>query len=299
MEFAFGPEHRLRRCPACDLVFAPAYADSADVYVEGYLLEDGPFGGNFGFDIRHPLFQEFLGFAADRRLATIERVTRPPGRFLDVGCGTGEVLLAAQARGWTAQGVEPVEDSARYAIDERGLDVTVAMLEDSGLPEHSYDVVSAFHVLEHIADGPAFLRMMARWAKPDGHVAIEVPNWRSFHRRGAGAGWPGLRPLEHLAHYTPATLAATMRRAGLEPVKVATPGLLWPKQTLDQMLQDLGAQRAAPWIRRARVLSRSEEVLGHTVTVPNRPCWWALNALQAAYTAARTGLVVLAIARVP
>ena len=41
-------------------------------------------------------------------------------------------------------------------------------LEESGFPERSYDVVSAFHVLEHMTDGAAFLRLLARWARPGG-----------------------------------------------------------------------------------------------------------------------------------
>lgn len=295
VEFRLGPDRVLRRCERCDLVFAPEYADPSEVYVEGYLRGET----EFGLDVFDPLFQEFLLYAASRRLDLIERTARPPGRLLDVGCGSGEVLVAARERGWDVQGAEPVEESAAYAVIERGLDVRAALLEESGIPEASADVVSAFHVLEHMSDGRAFLQSIARWARPGGHVVIEVPNWGSVHRRAYGAAWPGLRPLEHVAHYTPRTLATTMRRAALEVVAVHTPGFLWRRQTLAQMLHDLGAERLAPAARRVRVLTQPYEVGGDQRVTTNRVGWWTLNAVQAAYGAARTGQVVLAIARVP
>jgi 2-polyprenyl-3-methyl-5-hydroxy-6-metoxy-1,4-benzoquinol methylase len=293
-ELALGPEASLRTCDGCALVFAPAYADPADIYVDGYLSGET----DFGLDIMHPLFQEYLAHVARRRLTLIEKVARP-GSLLDVGCGTGEVLLVARERGWDVHGVEPVEASATFAVRERGLDVRAALLEESGLPERTYDVVTAFHVLEHMTDGLGFLRMISRWARPGGHVVIEVPNWRSIHRRAYGDTWPGLRPLEHVAHYAPRTLRASFRRAGLEPVEILTPGYIWSEQTLGQAVTDLGAQRLDAWMQRARVLTRTGNHDGKPAVVPNRFGWSVLRAVQSGYALIRRGMVVLGIARVP
>jgi 2-polyprenyl-3-methyl-5-hydroxy-6-metoxy-1,4-benzoquinol methylase len=271
-------------------VFASVYGDPADIYVNGYLTGDT----DLGIDITHPLFQEYLAHVAHRRFTLVEKVVAPPGRLLDVGCGSGEMLAVARERGWEVQGVEPVEQSATYAVKERGLDVRAVLLQESGLPERSYDVVSAFHVLEHMPDGLGFLRTMTRWVRPGGCVVVETPNWRSVARRTSGAAWPYLRPLEHVAHYTPTTLASTLRRAGLTPVHIHTPGFVWRKQTLDQMLVDLGALRFKPLMLKAGVLTRERG----QVAVPNELGWWVLNVLQTAYGLARVGLVVLGIARV-
>jgi 2-polyprenyl-3-methyl-5-hydroxy-6-metoxy-1,4-benzoquinol methylase len=294
-EFDFGDHHRLRRCRGCSLVYAPVAGDPDEIYVDGYLKGET----EFGLDLFHPLFQEFLTYAAGRRFDLIERVAQPPGRLLDVGCGSGEVLAAGRDRGWTVQGAEPVTESARIAREDRGLDVRNALLEESGLPERSYDVVCAFHVLEHMRDGQAFLRTLARWVRPGGHLVIEVPNWRSVHRLAWGEDWPGLRPLEHLAHYSPATLAATIRRAGLEPVEVHTPGFLWEEQTFEQMLADLGLQRASRSMRRARVFTQPGRQADRPAVKPTRLGRWVLEGVQGGYGFARTGQVILAIARVP
>lgn len=283
----------LRKCTACGMVYASEFGEPEDIYVDGYLKGET----DFGLDALHPIMQSYLRHCGDRRMAAIERATGGTGRMLDVGCGTGEVLAAAQRRGWDVTGVEPVKASADIAAG-RGLHVRCALLEDSGLPEQSYDVVSAFHVLEHMTEGVEFLRLIARWAAPGGHVVIEVPNWRSVHRLRKGASWPNLRPLEHISHYAPTTLAATMERAGLEPRAVRTATYLWPEgQTLEHALSDLGQSTWRRWLRGPLV--RLGEHDGKPSPVPTRAGWAVLQLANRAYDAARVGQVILAVARVP
>lgn len=289
--YSIGGSTRLNRCTSCAFVYATEGADPDEVYVDGYLKGESELG--FGLDVFHPYFQAFLGYAADVRLRRIARHATPPGRILDIGCGSGEVLLGAMRQGWTAVGVEPVEESAKIAQD-RGIDVRATTLEDSGLEEHSFDVVTAFHVLEHMSDANGFLRSMARYARPGGRVVVEVPNLRSVHRISYGAAWPGLRPLEHLGHFTPATMAATFRHAGIEDVSVGTLGFLWRGQSLGEMLNDLGLHRFTSRLQR---LGRQCEVIGRQEVVPRRPTWLALRLTQALYDMARMGEAIFAIGR--
>lgn len=282
----------LRKCTQCSLVYAPEYADPDTLYVDGYLTGATDFGPP---NVLHPVFQQFLVYAGHLRLARAEAVVGGPGSMLDVGCGSGDVLVAATERGWSAVGAEPVAESAEAAV-ARGLDVRCALLQDTGLPEASFDLVTAYHVLEHMADGTGFLRLIARWARPGGHVLVEVPNWRSVHRRAGGEGWIGLRPLEHIAHYTPTTLRNTFVRAGLEPIKVATMGFPWEEQTFGEALSDVGLNRFAGRLRR---LSRQAPLRGDTVAVPNRAGWALVKGLLRSYDAAKIGQVVYAIGRVP
>ncbi len=240
-------EAPLRRCPVCATTYAREYADPDAVFVDGYYTA----GDGFGMDVLHPRFQAFLAEVCGARADRVAARLGAPGTALDVGCGTGELLAALESRGWDARGVEPLADSAARAR-ERGLDVTASDLADAGLPERAFDLVVASHVLEHVPDGPAFLRSLARMAKPGGHVLVESPNWDSTLRRSAGAGWVHLRPLEHLVHFTPGTLAVALRAAGLEPVTVEA--VTWPSalQTGRERLSDMG--RAAWADRLARRL---------------------------------------------
>ena len=288
--FDLGEGKLLKKCQRCETVSALEYAAPEEIYTDGYFFGESEWG--VGFDVRHPVFQEFLAGVANRRFDLIEGVTGGPGSILDVGSGTGEVLLAGQKRGWSVQGVEPEQSGAQVALD-RGVPVEVAMLEESGLPERSWDVVSAFHVLEHMTDSRSFIRMLARWAKPGGHVVIEVPNFGSVQRRRTRHGWVDLRPLQHIVHYTPATLERTLLAGGVEPELVRTPVYLGPPQDLDQAIGDLAR---GPRFRRLLEPLASKPNGGGPV--PNRAGWAILRTLEALYDRAGVGTVVFSISRV-
>jgi len=274
----------LERCRSCATVRAAEYADPDAVFVDDYFA-GGP--GEFGIDLSHPRFRAYLLEVGDQRMRAIEAAGGPRGgRLLDVGCGQGELLEAARARGWRVQGVEPMEAASEVAR-ERGLDVVTAVLEDSGLPERAYDVVSAFHVLEHVPDAPAFLAELARRVRPEGLVVAESPNWDSVLRRATGAGWMHLRPLEHLVHLSPAGMRLALERAGLEPVAIRTPSHLARLHTLHEALEVLGRPGWEPRLAR----------LAGPRAVPRRPLRAGLRALAALQDRLGVGMVVLGMGR--
>jgi SAM-dependent methyltransferase len=272
---------QLRACSGCGCVYAASYADPSEVFVDGYLTS----GSTFGTDITHPRFQAWLAEVNAERLDVLEPIVGLWPDALDVGCGSGEFLVAAARRGWPAVGVEPVAESAA-AARARGLDVRAARLEDAGLEPASFDVVCAFHVLEHMPDAVAFLRTLAAHARPGGHVVVESPNWDSTMRRNAGAGWMHLRPLEHLVHFTPGTLDRALTRAGLIPVRTVTRAYLSPRHTLAEATQAIGREG---WTER----------LGARDAPPTRAAWAALKAAAARDDLRLRGAALLAVARVP
>ncbi|HEY1832671.1 MAG TPA: class I SAM-dependent methyltransferase [Acidimicrobiales bacterium] len=284
--------HQLRRCQDCGLVYAPRYLDPAKLYVEGY--HSGGCG-DFGVDVSLPAWQDFLDFVGERRLDMLDAMARPPGRLLDVGCGTGNTLHAAALRGWDTVGVELVPSAVEAAVERFGLDVRNCTLEESGLEEESFDVVATCHVLEHMADANGFLSSIARWIKPGGLLFVEVPNWNSMDRRAHADAWYGFRPLEHVGHYTPRTLARTLRRVGLRPVALRTPFYRRDDQTVGQILTDLGLSRLHPTLIRRPFsvpLPQGDVILRG----PNALMRQAFNAVGWAESAARTGVVIVMMA---
>jgi 2-polyprenyl-3-methyl-5-hydroxy-6-metoxy-1,4-benzoquinol methylase len=255
---ADSAELGLRRCAACGTVYAPEYADPDEVFVEGY-FEGG--AGSYGIDTAHPRFQAFMAEVCARRCAFVESL-RTVGSILDVGCGGGELLRAAVARGWRAAGAEPMPEAAELARSRApGADVRTGLSSDVGFEERSFDVVCAFHVLEHMPDARAFLGELARFARPGGLVVVETPNYASRLRRVQGERWLHLRPLEHLVHFTPQTLRAAFAGAGLEPVRVTSPTWVVGEHTRDELAAELALPRAlavypvartAEWLYRRR-----------------------------------------------
>ena len=265
-DFSLG-EARLRRCDACATVYSQRYADPDTVYADGYYTDDSP----FGIDIRHPRFQAFLADVNAQRAQRLTAALPGAGSLLDVGCGTGDFLAAMRDLGWDVVGVDPMAESARAAT-ARGLDVRTGVLADAGVPQGEWDVVSALHVLEHVPDAPAFLRELASWARPGGHVLVESPNWNSHLRKTAGHRYVHLRPLEHLVHLEPKTLRLAFERAGLEPMSVETPTWSSPLHTPAEALADVGrgsmANLPAPLARAAaRVGRRLDERNGQGMVV--------------------------------
>jgi len=152
-----------------------------------------------------------------RRLARKIRWDCPPwtgqGRYLDVGCGSGAALGVASALGWKVAGIEVDEGAAAKArrfTDELHVgDVLTAPFAPG-----RFDVVTAFHVLEHVPDPVAVIRRALAWLAPGGLLIVEVPNAGGAGAAIFGRAWSGLELPRHLSHFSPETLERAVRQAG-------------------------------------------------------------------------------------
>jgi SAM-dependent methyltransferase len=148
----------------------------------------------------------------------------PGGRFLDVGCGTGDMVAAMQRLGMEAEGVEP----SRFAAEQAraaGLAVFCGTLHEAGFAGERFDSVSMIHVLEHTPDPVAVLRECRRILKPGGELVVGVPNFASLAFAVVGRSWVGLQLPTHLQHFRPASIVCAAERAGLAVSALATESL--------------------------------------------------------------------------
>ena len=177
--------------------------------------EQGAYGGGAprGAGLAAPLLRAF----DRRRLTFLGRAgARPPGRLLDVGAGRGRFVAQARAAGWDADGIEPSLRGVRGAR-ARGVELQQAGIEDAVVENGSLDVVSLWHVLEHLDEPDAALERIAGWLRPGGLLVVGVPNVGSVQARAGGARWYHLDVPRHRTHFTVAGLHALLRRHGLEP----------------------------------------------------------------------------------
>lgn len=137
------------------------------------------------------------------------------GTLLDIGCGRGILMEDACARGWKVTGVEPARCVAEEGIRERGLDIRVGTLEESGLTAASFDAVIFSHSLEHLHDPAGTMREAAGLMKPGGWMYIETPNWGSLSRRVLGRRWWNVDLDNHLFLFSPRAIEILGRAAGL------------------------------------------------------------------------------------
>ncbi len=144
----------------------------------------------------------------------IRREFPTPGRVLDIGCALGFFLDMAQAEGWETVGIELSEFGAQWARDKLGLDVHTGSLLDVHLPKSSFDVVTLWATIEHLADPINTLREAHRVLKPDGLILITTGEVEGILDKLSTGLCPWYEPPGHLYYFSTRTLRAMLQEAG-------------------------------------------------------------------------------------
>lgn len=160
-------------------------------------------------------------FDAAVRLRLVQRHARN-GRLLEVGSGGGYFLAAAAEAGFEVVGLEPAAEVARDVAARLGVPVHTASLEDAVLEPGSFDVVCAWHVIEHLVDPLAALAKLRPALRAGGCVLAELPNFGGVRARREGERWPPLDLAHHVGQYGPRSLRALLGRAGFTDIDVTT-----------------------------------------------------------------------------
>jgi SAM-dependent methyltransferase len=134
------------------------------------------------------------------------------GRYLDVGCGSGGALGVAQALGWQVAGIE-VDEATGEKARRFTRELHVGDVLTAPFASGRFDVVTAFHVLEHAPDHVAVLRRALAWLAPGGLLIIEVPHAGGLAAAIFGRAWSGLELSRHLSQLSPATLSRAIEQA--------------------------------------------------------------------------------------
>lgn len=161
----------------------------------------------------------------ERRADFLEKFARI-GQLLDVGCGDGSFLLAARQRGWRVAGTEVSHWAAQVLRDTRGLAIREGDLLQIDHLEMNCEVVSMWHVLEHMDRPLQTLRKACELLTAGGIIIVAVPNsgftlfrlaYPVARLRRLRYYTPGEREL-HLHHFTPDTLRSMLNKAGFRVV---------------------------------------------------------------------------------
>jgi 2-polyprenyl-3-methyl-5-hydroxy-6-metoxy-1,4-benzoquinol methylase len=136
--------------------------------------------------------------------------------LLDVGCGTGDFLYQCQKRGLKVFGVEPAA-FARARATSRNV-TAVESLET--LPDQKFDVITLWHVLEHIYDLHNTLNTLKEKLANHGTIFIAVPNWQSFDASRYQNQWAGYDVPRHVWHFSKASMTQLLENTGLRVQKI-------------------------------------------------------------------------------
>lgn len=138
------------------------------------------------------------GYALNNKRRLVTKLNKGSGKILDIGAGTGDFLVYAKKAGWIVEGAEP-NIEAKELAKEKGIS-----LENNteNYEANNFDVITMWHVLEHVYDLEAQLKELKRLLKPNGHVIIAVPNFKSYDAQYYKSFWAGYDVPRHLWHFS-------------------------------------------------------------------------------------------------
>lgn len=144
-------------------------------------------------------YQFVKGINIKSKIKLINSLPKEEKKLLDIGCGTGDFLNACKKNNYKVFGVEPNEKANKIASEKIGEDV-FKNLED--IIETEFDVITLWHVLEHVPNLEDYISKIKSLLKPNGILIVAVPNFKSFDANYYKNYWAAFDVPRHLWHFS-------------------------------------------------------------------------------------------------
>lgn len=208
---------QIMKCNSCEFLFTNPRPNSAELnwyyQTDEYLSHDTT--KKTGLSV---IYSFFRNVSIKRKYSLISKI-KFNGKILDIGCGTGEVLKYFNQKGWETLGIEPAETPRNFAVSEYGLSVFNENHLDK-LQTASFDIITMWHVLEHVSDLNERISQVKRILKNDGTLIIAVPNSKSWDARHYKNYWAAWDLPRHLYHFSSVSIANLMSKHSLSIKKI-------------------------------------------------------------------------------
>jgi len=136
-------------------------------------------------------------YTLHQKLKLINKVNGTVGSLLDFGCGTGDFLKKVNQHQWDAYGYEPDTTARNLALKKNPNKI----IEELTQANHTFDIITAWHVLEHVPDLEDTILLLKSLLKKGGHLILALPNHRSFDATYYKSFWAGYDVPRHLYHF--------------------------------------------------------------------------------------------------
>ncbi|WP_256867415.1 class I SAM-dependent methyltransferase [Winogradskyella forsetii] len=153
-----------------------------------------------------------------RKLKLINSFESDSKTLLDMGCGTGDFLETALKANWKIIGIEPNE-SARRIANSKTNNAVFKTEELSKLKPHSFDVITLWHVLEHLPKLEMHTEIFKKLLKPNGTLVIAVPNYKSYDAEYYKNFWAAYDVPRHLWHFSKTSISELFKKENMTLVK--------------------------------------------------------------------------------
>ncbi len=191
-----GESFALVQCTNCSLVFTnprPGIDNLSRYYQSDEYISHTNKASSF-INIVYKIIRRYT---LSQKVKLIGRINEKKGTVLDYGCGTGDFVKAARKSGWEAFGYEP-DIKARNIASNNNPD---AILESVQKAPDNLDVITTWHVVEHISELKATIKELRKKLKKGGYLIVAVPNLRSFDAKYYKEFWAAYDVPRHLYHF--------------------------------------------------------------------------------------------------
>lgn len=242
---------RLTRCTSCGLIIQNPRPDEQELHAAYSISEDyAPY---------RPAWREkgwtlwkFLRIWTNKRRMTQIASTGGGSRMLEVGCGSGDFMVAASEAGWTIKGVEYNSEMVERIVEGLGYDVRLGGLVRGLWDEGQFDVVAFWNVLEHVPDPLEDLRIASSYLRSGGRVIISIPSRHAAeHGMWFGQYWACLDLPRHLYFFDKSTLSRLFAKAGFDLLDYRTPAIqsAWSYYMSPWLLANRDRRKVFRWLR--------------------------------------------------
>lgn len=162
------------------------------------------------------IYQLVRNYTIKRKIKLINSFETSHKTILDIGAGTGDFLVACKDNGWSVDGVEP--SSKARSIAEEKL-VLKLKTELSKLSTQQFDIITMWHVLEHVSDLDEYISRLNSLLKENGKLLVAVPNHNSFDAKHYGKFWAAYDVPRHLWHFSQKAIGELFEKEKMKVVK--------------------------------------------------------------------------------
>lgn len=162
------------------------------------------------------IYQKVRKHTLQKKLALINSFNSSEKKILDIGSGTGDFLSTCKDGGWNVYGVEPSKE-ARAISKNKKVNVTENL---SSLNEDSFDIITLWHVLEHVENLFEYIETLKKKLKPNGVLIIAVPNYNSFDANHYKEYWAAFDVPRHLWHFSQESIKKLFGSVSMKVEKV-------------------------------------------------------------------------------
>ncbi len=156
--------------------------------------------------------------ALKRKLKLINSFGTDEKFLLDIGCGTGDFLETAKLKDWKVSGIEPNE-TARIIANKKVNNTVFETEQLLKFDDQSFDVITLWHVLEHLPKLEEHISTFKRLLKPNGILIIAVPNYKSYDAQYYKNFWAAYDVPRHLWHFSKTAINRLFSKSKMTVVK--------------------------------------------------------------------------------